>query len=68
MFKGSWKTTAFGIGGLLASAWALIGSPLLDSDPLTLPNYTAFASTALTAVGVIFARDNNKTSEDVGAK
>lgn len=68
MFTGSWKTKLFGIAGLLVSTWQLIGAPILDSDPLTNPQWPTFLATATTAIGVIFARDNNKTSEDIGIK
>ena len=63
----SWKTTVCGILGIIAAAITMIGLPLLDSDPVTVPNYTAFVATATTAIGLLFARDNDKTSLQVGA-
>ena len=62
----SWKTTAVGIGALLVA----IGSAmiaLLDDDPNTSLNIQQLIS-ALAGLGLIAARDNSKTSEDVGAK
>lgn len=62
----SWKTTACGILGGLA---LLIPSALalLDDDPLTKLNLTqCLEGLALMGLGVA-ARDNNKSSEAVGA-
>jgi len=64
----SWKTTVCGLLAILAAAATMIGIPLLDADPLTVPNYTAFLATATTAIGLLFARDNGVTSEQAGAK
>jgi len=61
MKKSSWKTT---LGGIIA----LIG-PVL---PQILPAEWAWVGQAVTSIGVAFglisARDNGVTSEDVGAK
>lgn len=70
MLKGSWKTTAYGIvlalGILCTQATAI-----LDSDPNTQVDPKAIVG-ALVAIGGAIglgasARDNNKTSEQVGA-
>jgi hypothetical protein len=37
-------------------------------SPATTANWGAFGASLAAAVGLLFARDNNKTSEDVGAK
>lgn len=63
----SWKTTACGILTIVASAITLIALPLLDGKPETLPQYEAFGALILPALGLLFARDNDKTSEQVGA-
>ena len=63
----SWKTTLCGILTIISSAITLIGMPLLDSDPLTVANYEAFIAAAVAGVGLILARDNDKTSLQVGA-
>lgn len=65
--KGSWKTTTAGIATIIASAAAAL-SALLDNDPATIPNWTAVIATATTGFGLLFARDNKVTSEQVGAK
>jgi hypothetical protein len=61
----NWKTTAFGVGGVVMAAWTLIGAPMLDNNPLTNPDFTTFITTAVTAIGLIFAKDSNVTG--VGA-
>ena len=63
----SWRTTLCGILGILAAGITMIGLPLLDSDPVTVPNYTAFITMATTAIGLLFARDNVVTSLQAGA-
>jgi len=64
----SWKTTACGILAAIAAGITLVAIPLLDNDPATAANWGAFGASLAAAVGLLFARDNNKTSEDVGAK
>jgi len=63
----SWKTTVLGvIGGLILILTQ--ASNLLDNDPATLFELSQFiAGLGMLGVGW-FARDNNKSSEDVGAK
>ena len=63
----SWKTTALailaGVGILIVQATAL-----LDSDPNTVMQWDQ-VTTALGVFGIgWFARDNDKSSEDAGAK
>lgn len=64
----SWKTTLCGILGVIAAAITLVAQPLLDGDPNTAPQWGVFVAALTTAVGLVFARDNDKSSEDVGAK
>ena len=64
----SWKTTLCGVLGIVAAAITLLAIPVLDSDPATVANWGAFTATLTTATGLFFARDNDKSSEDVGAK
>lgn len=60
MFKGSWKTTLAGIAAILGVVVKGV------NDPTTIsPEDIALA---LAGGGLIFARDNNKTSEDVKVK
>lgn len=64
----SWKTTLCGILGAIAGAITLVAQPMLDADPNTVPQWGTFAAAAAAALGLVFARDNDKSSEDVGAK
>lgn len=60
---GSWKTTLAGISALLSVAVHVIGA-LVNGTAID----TAVVVTGIsTGIGLLFARDNNKTSEDVGA-
>lgn len=68
--KGSWKTTLAGVGALLLILGQVL-KVLFDGDPSTTLNLDSIiveVIAALTAIGLINARDNDKTSEDVGAK
>lgn len=63
----SWKTTVAGIGTILgAIGYALAAQ--FDTDPTTLPNWGGVIVAITSGVGLLFARDNDKSSEDVGAK
>lgn len=64
----SWKTTLCGMLSLTAAAITLVAVPILDDDPATVPQWGAFVAAIAAAVGLILARDNDKTSEDVGAR
>lgn len=64
----SWKTTVSGIMGIIVAGWQLIGSPLLDSDPTTVANFSAFIPVLLVGLGLVAARDNGVSSEQAGAK
>ena len=64
----SWKTTVCGILAAVAAGITLVAIPMLDEDPATAANWGAFGATLAAAIGLLFARDNNKTSEDAGAK
>jgi hypothetical protein len=65
--KKSWKTTCAGIAGILV-ALASCAQAALDNDPATVPNYEIALAAVITGLGLIFARDNDKSSESVGAK
>lgn len=63
----SWKTTLLGIAAA-AIILATQAIALLDSDPATVFELSAvFAALAIFGVGAA-ARDNDKSSEDVGTK
>jgi len=66
--KTSWKTTTCAILGILAAGITMIAVPLLDEDPATVAQWGAFGAMLAPLVGLLFARDNDKSSEDVGAK
>lgn len=65
--NGSWKTTVFGAGGLLIIV-TNVASMLLDGNPNTNPDWSVTIPSIMACLVGLFARDNNKTSEDVGAK
>lgn len=69
MFKGSWKTT---LGGALGgTGTVLMGAGALDWMPAkykTISMMIGFGMMAFgTFFGLLFARDNNVTSEKAGA-
>lgn len=60
----SWKTTTAGVGGILTGL-GMIAKALHDGD------YSQFGTAiaaVLTGVGLMFARDSDKSSEDMGIK
>lgn len=61
--KRSWKTTSTGI---LAIAGALVGL-WFKRDSLDEATLMAAVTAVVTGVGLLTARDDDKTSEDVGA-
>jgi hydrogenase/urease accessory protein HupE len=65
--KTSWKTTTAGVAGI-AIAILSVAQATLDGDPLTVPNWEAAIAAVVTGLGLLFARDNNVTSEQAGAK
>lgn len=61
--KRSWKTSAAGVGALLVALGQVIAA-IANGNM----NEAAAALPALIAgLGLLFARDNDKSSEDVGA-
>jgi len=64
----SWKTTACGLLAAIAAGITLVAIPILDNDPATTANWGAFGASLAAAGGVLFARDNDKSSDDVGTK
>lgn len=65
MLQGSWKTTSLGIlaivGGLTRLYFAYKVGGFTEEAIMTA------ATGVLSGVGLLFARDNDKSSEDVGA-
>ena len=66
--KGSWKTTLG--GSLTATGTILLGAGALDWMPASHKHHSMMIGFALMTIGTFFtgffARDNNKTSKDVG--
>jgi hypothetical protein len=60
---GSWKTTALGISTVTAAVASIAGS-LAHGTPV---DWTTNIAAIAAGLGLIFARDNNKTSTQVGA-
>lgn len=63
----SWKTTVTGIAAVLTAVGSAL-TALFDNDPNTTLDVTVTASAIMAGIGLIFARDNNVSSEDAGAK
>ena len=62
----SWKTSTAAIAGLVALV-ASVAKQLTDGDPVTNPDWSVVVPLFITSLTGIFARDNDKTSEQVGA-
>lgn len=58
----NWRTFLCGLGSLLSAAGEFL-SMSFDEDPTTQPNYVFISSMVLVGIGLIFARDANKTPE-----
>lgn len=63
----SWKTTLAGLGALLAVLGPAINAQF-DGKPETVPQWDLVLSAAFACAVGLFARDNDKSSEQVGAK
>ncbi len=65
--NGSWKTSAAGIGAILVAVGSAL-SAMFDADPATIPDWGAVVAAVIAGIGLLAARDNNVSSETVGAK
>lgn len=65
---GSWRTTAAGLVTVLTAFGGMVLTPMLDDKPETVPMWAEFVPMAITAMGLLFARDNKVSSEAAGAK
>ncbi len=65
--RGSYKTTTAALSALAIAAVSAIKA-VLDGDPTTNPDWPLIFTAAASAIGLMFARDDDKSSEDVGAK
>jgi anti-sigma-K factor RskA len=63
----SWKTTAAGVSAIVAAVAGALGL-MFDANPNTNPDWTAVIAAVTAGIGLIMARDNDKSSEDVSAK
>lgn len=67
MPKGSWKTTAAGLAGVVGIV-AMALQAHFDGDPATVAEWGIVIPTVISQIGLLFARDNDKSSEQVGLK
>ena len=67
MFR-SWETSTAAISSFAVALMTLILVPYLDGNPDTVANWGAFMPILIANIGLMRARDNNKTSEQVGVK
>jgi len=63
----NWKTTGAGVAAILVAVSAAL-TALSDNDPATNIDFALLVSSVIAGVGLICARDGDKTSEQVGAK
>ena len=63
----SWKTTLTGVLQFITILSTQVGYAL-DSDPLTVINYSLIVASALTMIAFIKSRDNDVSSEDEGVR
>ncbi len=66
--KGSWKTGAAGIVAGVVVLLTQVVAPLVDSDPATGVKWVEAITGVAIALGLYSARDDDKSSEDVGTK
>ena len=57
----------FGAGGIVAVVIAAVNA-MADGNPATNPDWTSVIASISACVGLLFARDNKVTSEQVAAK
>lgn len=68
LLPGSYRTTGAGLAALIGSACYMIAVPMLDGDDATKPMLGEFFALVVPVVlGLIAARDNKVTSEQVAA-
>lgn len=63
----SWKTTVAGVAAILTAVGSAL-TAMFDNDPATVMDIGATVAAIMAGVGLILARDNDKSSEDVGAR
>lgn len=63
----SWKTTGAGIASILVAVGSAV-SALTDNDPATTVDWGALSAALVAGIGLIFARDNDKSSKTLKVK
>jgi hypothetical protein len=63
----SWKTTGAGISAILVAAGSALAA-LTDNDPATVVDWGALSAALIAGIGLIFARDNDKSSKSLKVK
>ena len=61
----SWKTSAAGVGAILVAVGSALSS-MFDNDPATVADWGAVVAAVIAGIGLLAARDNDKSSKDVG--
>jgi hypothetical protein len=56
----NWKTTGLGVAAILTAAGAAL-TALTDNDPATLPDWGALIAACIAGIGLIFAKDADKS-------
>lgn len=63
----SWETTIAGIGAILVAIGGA-ATAYFDGDPATVVDWEVTLAAIVAGIGLIRARDNNKSSEAVGTR
>ena len=63
----SWKTTLAGIMSFITITWGQ-GQFMIDTDPMTNPDWGIIVGAFTILLGFLTARDNDVSSENAGAK
>ena len=63
----NWTTTGAGIAAILVAVSAAL-TAFTDGDPATSVDFASLLAAVIAGIGLICARDGDKTSEAIGAK
>jgi len=63
----SWKTSGAGIGAILVAVGSAL-TAVTDGNPATVPDWGSVIAAVMAGLGLLFARDNNVSSEEAGIK
>jgi predicted Zn-dependent protease len=63
----NWKTTGAGVAAILVAMSAAL-TALTDNDPSTTIDFASLLAACIAGVGLIFARDADKSSDQLGIK